>query len=122
MPSIDKPLLKAIIKDLRISTNVDSDTDYIATIIDVEAIVSAYLENIEGNKENDLKEIIKLIPKMRNGREFALIYDKSGYWYAGYPNRDGDFSIDIYADDKDIEGACLNLFIQTDADDKKVKP
>lgn len=63
---------------------------------------------------SDLKEIIKLLPVSRSGRELTLNHDKDGYWYAGYPNLDWDFSIDLYATDRDIEGACLKLLSQID--------
>ena len=63
---------------------------------------------------SDLKEIINLLPKRRKGRELTLNCDFSGYWYAGFPNKEGDFSIDLYAAERDIEGACLNLLSQID--------
>lgn len=65
---------------------------------------------------SDLKEIIGLLPKVRKGRELQLAYDKlsGGSWYVGYPNMEGDFSIDINARDYDIEGAALNLLSQID--------
>jgi len=64
---------------------------------------------------SDLKEIVNLLPKLRGGRELTLQYDKLSHcWYAGYPNLDGDFSIDLYATDRDIEGAVLNLLSQAD--------
>ena len=63
---------------------------------------------------SDLKEIIKLLPKIRGRREFTINWDRSGLWYVGYPNIDWDFSIDLYATDRDIEGACLNLLSQID--------
>lgn len=65
---------------------------------------------------SDLKEIISLLPKTRKGRELTINYDKTGYWYAGYPNEEWDFSIDLYADDEDIEGACLHLLSLIDAE------
>ena len=63
---------------------------------------------------SDLKEIINLLPKFRGGRELTLNYDKGGQWYVGYPNETFDFSVDLYASERDIEGACLNLLSQID--------
>lgn len=63
---------------------------------------------------SDLKEIIRLLPKIRSGRELTINYDKSGYWYAGWPNEDWDFSVDLCADDRDVEGACLHLLALID--------
>lgn len=61
-----------------------------------------------------LKEIVILLPKIRSGRELTINYDKSGYWYVGWPNENWDFSVDLYANDKDIEGACLHLLALID--------
>jgi hypothetical protein len=64
---------------------------------------------------SDLKEIIKLLPEMIEGRELTLALDKSDhYWYVGHPNLKGDFSVGLHACDKDIEGAALNLLSQFD--------
>lgn len=63
---------------------------------------------------SDLKEIISLLPGVRKGRELTINYDVTGWWYAGYPNSNWDFSIDLYAADRDVEGACLNLLSQID--------
>lgn len=68
-----------------------------------------------------LKEIIRLLPKLRGDRELTLQYDITGrWWYVGYPNLDGDFSIDLYANDDDIEGAALNLLSQIDSEKTNV--
>lgn len=65
---------------------------------------------------SDLKEIIKLLPGVVKGRELTLALDKSNHcWYVGHPNLDGDFSVGLYACDRDIEGAALNLLSQFDA-------
>lgn len=65
---------------------------------------------------SDLKEIIKLLPKIVEGRELALNFDKSNHlWYVGHPNKDGDFSIGMYGSERDIEGAALSLLSQLDA-------
>ena len=64
---------------------------------------------------SDLKEIINLLPKKRKGRELTMSYDNIG-WFVGYPNGEGDFSVELYAIDKDIEGACLNLLSQIDGE------
>lgn len=64
---------------------------------------------------SDLREIIGLLPKSRGGRELTINYDKQAYrWYAGYPNKEWDFSVDLYAVDTDIEGACLHLLSEID--------
>lgn len=63
----------------------------------------------------DLKEIIELLPKIVEGRELTLNFDKSNhFWYVGHPNRDGDFSIGLYGSERDIEGAALSLLSQFD--------
>jgi hypothetical protein len=67
-----------------------------------------------GATMSDLKEIIGLLPKIRKGRELTINYDKAGWWYVGYPNLEWDFSIDLNATDKDVEGACLSLLSQID--------
>jgi len=70
--------------------------------------------------QSDLKDIIRLLPKIRSGRELTLNYDKSGWWYVGYPNLEWDFSIDLNATDRDVEGACLNLLSQIDSEKLEV--
>jgi hypothetical protein len=67
---------------------------------------------------SDLKEIINLLPKKRKGRWLTIAYENS-YWYAGYPNLEGDFSTDLYASEQDMEGACLHLLSQIDAEKAK---
>lgn len=63
----------------------------------------------------DLKEIIELLPKVIEGRELTLNFDKTGrMWYVGHPNLDGDYSVGLYGWDSDIEGAALELLSKFD--------
>jgi hypothetical protein len=67
----------------------------------------------------DLKEIIELLPSSVDGRELTLCLDKTGYWYVGHPNLDGDFSIGLMASERDIESAALSLLAQFDKEKKQ---
>lgn len=72
---------------------------------------------------SDLKHIVtELLPKIRGGRELTIVYDKTGrWWYVGYPNLDGDFSIDLHATDEDVEGAALHLLSQLDEEKRQLE-
>lgn len=69
---------------------------------------------------SDLKRIIELLPKVVEGRELSLVYDKREFsWYTGYPNKDGNFSVGLYGFDSDIEGSALSLMSQIDEQKKE---
>lgn len=64
---------------------------------------------------SDLKSILELLPDVIDGRELSLVKDRDDhYWYIGHPNESGDFSVALHADDRDPEGAALNLLSQFD--------